>query len=172
MSGVPLVGHWIGPYFNLLPILVVALMQIQTKLFSPPPTTPEAETQQKMMKYMMVFMMFMFYKVPSGLGLYFITSSLWQISERLLLPKVTKTAPPQPAEADSDGRGSGGSRGSSSDGGIAPKSGWLDNAKDRARKKLEQLMDEASKNSTVRNKADDLRPRDRDKPRPKPDRRR
>jgi YidC/Oxa1 family membrane protein insertase len=172
MSGVPLVGHWIGPYFNLLPILVVALMQIQTKLFSPPPTTPEAETQQKMMKYMMVFMMFMFYKVPSGLGLYFITSSLWQISERLLLPKVTKTAPPQPAEADSDGRGSGGSRGSSSDGGIAPKSGWLDNAKDRARKKLEQLMDEASKNSTVRNKADDPRPRDRDKPRPKPDRRR
>ncbi len=81
----------VGQYFNVLPFLVVSLMLIQTKLFSPPPTTPEAEAQQKMMKYMMVLMAFMFYKVPSGLGLYFITSSLWQIGERLLLPKIMKT---------------------------------------------------------------------------------
>src|SRR5207248_2913870 len=80
----PLIGSFLGPYFNLLPFLVVALMLVQTKLFSPPATTPEAEAQQKMMKYMMVFMAFMFYKVPSGLGIYFITSSLWQICERLL----------------------------------------------------------------------------------------
>ena len=84
----PFLGH----YFNLLPFLVVALMLVQTKLFSPPATTPEAEMQQKMMKYMMIFMAFMFYKVPSGLGIYFITSSLWQIGERLLLPKVTAAA--------------------------------------------------------------------------------
>ena len=72
-------------------------MLVQTKLFSPPATTPEAEMQQKMMKYMMVFMAFMFYKVPSGLGLYFITSSLWPIGERLLLPKVRITPPtPRP----------------------------------------------------------------------------
>ena len=77
-------GHW----FNLLPILVVSLMLVQTKLFSPPPTTPEAEMQQKTMKYMMIFMAVMFYKVPAGLGIYFITSSLWSIGERLLLPKI------------------------------------------------------------------------------------
>ncbi len=76
-------GHW----FNLLPIVVVALMLFQTKLFSPPPTTPEAEMQQKTMKYMMVFMAFMFYKVPSGLGIYFITSSLWSIGERCFYPR-------------------------------------------------------------------------------------
>ncbi|MHC5541608.1 membrane protein insertase YidC, partial [Singulisphaera rosea] len=80
---------FLGQYFNLLPLLVVSLMIVQTKLFAPPATTPEAEMQQKMMKYMMVVMGFMFYKVPSGLGLYFITSSTWQICERLLLPKVT-----------------------------------------------------------------------------------
>ena len=80
---------FLGNYFNLLPFLVVALMLVQTKLFSPPATTPEAEMQQKMMKYMMIFMAFMFYKVPSGLGIYFITSSLWSIGERLLLPKIT-----------------------------------------------------------------------------------
>jgi YidC/Oxa1 family membrane protein insertase len=174
MTSVPVVGKWIGPYFNLLPILVVALMQIQTKLFAPPPTTPEAEAQQNMMKYMMVFMMFMFYKVPAGLGIYFITSSLWQICERLLLPKVTKSTPMViDIEPATDGKGSaGGSKGGGNDGNGAPGGGWFDNAKDRARKKLEQLMDDASKNSTVRNNADDPRQRDRGKPRPKPDRRR
>ena len=80
-------------------------MLVQTKLFSPPATTPEAEKQQKMMKYMMIFMGVMFYKVPSGLGIYFITSSLWAIGERLLLPKVTHAQP----LADG-GRGDGGAR--------------------------------------------------------------
>ncbi len=84
---VPFLGEWL----NLLPFAVVSLMLVQTKLFSPPATSPETEAQQKMMKYMMIFMGVMFYKVPSGLGLYFITSSLWAIGERLLLPKVTHT---------------------------------------------------------------------------------
>ncbi len=86
---VPFLGDW----FNILPFLVVGLMLFQTKLFSPPATSPETEQQQKIMKYMMVFMGVMFYKVPSGLGLYFITSSLWAIGERLLLPKVTHSRP-------------------------------------------------------------------------------
>ncbi len=69
-------------------------MLVQTKLFAPPATTPEAEMQQKTMKYMMMFMAVMFYKVPAGLGLYFITSSLWSIGERLLLPKITHDVDP------------------------------------------------------------------------------
>jgi YidC/Oxa1 family membrane protein insertase len=81
---IPFLGHW----FNLLPFVVIGLMLFQTKLFSPPATNPEQEMQQKMMKYMMIFMGVMFYKVPSGLGIYFITSSLWAIGERLLLPKM------------------------------------------------------------------------------------
>jgi len=37
--------------------------------------------------FMMLFMGFMFFKVPAGLCLYFITSSLWAVIERKLLPK-------------------------------------------------------------------------------------
>ena len=40
-----------------------------------------------MTKYMMVVFGIMFYKVPAGLGLYFIVSSLWGLTERKLLPK-------------------------------------------------------------------------------------
>jgi len=41
---------------------------------------------------MMFFMALMFFKVPCGLCLYFIASSLWGIAERLLLPSVTPAA--------------------------------------------------------------------------------
>ena len=39
------------------------------------------------MKFMMVFFGFMFFRVPAGLCLYFITSSAWGLAERMLLPK-------------------------------------------------------------------------------------
>jgi YidC/Oxa1 family membrane protein insertase len=41
-----------------------------------------------MMNYMMWFMALMFFKVPCGLCLYFIASSLWGIAERLWMPKT------------------------------------------------------------------------------------
>lgn len=82
-------GHWyyLGPYFNLLPIIAVALMVVQQKLTMPPPADEQQEMQMKMMKYMMIFMGFMFYKVAAGLAIYFIVSSLWGFAERKLLPK-------------------------------------------------------------------------------------
>jgi YidC/Oxa1 family membrane protein insertase len=168
----------LGRYFNLMPFLVVALMLIQTKLFSPPPTTPEAEMQQKMMKYMMIFMAFMFYKVPSGLGIYFITSSLWQIGERLLLPKVTHVAPaagdeetPPPGGGGRGGPGGGGGSGN----GAPPK------PLGRFAQFWEKIMEEAAKDPTYRKLVSDggkdkdkekERDRDRGLPRSRPGRRR
>jgi YidC/Oxa1 family membrane protein insertase len=99
----PIIGDeandWFGPYFNVLPIITIVLFIIQQKLFTPPPTNDETAMQQKMMTYMTVFMGVMFYKVPAGLCVYIITSSLWGIAERKLLPKSTPTsnnAPPPP----------------------------------------------------------------------------
>ncbi len=83
-------GGWLGPFFNVLPLFTVALFLVQQKLFSPPATDEQTKMQQQMMTYMTVFMGVMFYKVPAGLCLYFITSSLWGICERKLLPKPKK----------------------------------------------------------------------------------
>ena len=161
---------FLGPYFNLLPFAVVALMLVQMKLFTPPATTPDQEMSQKMMKVMMVFMSFMFYKVPSGLGLYFITSSTWAICERIFLPKMIKVAKPVGLDefGDEIGRnGPGGGAGPNGNGnGNGPKPGGF-------RDRLRQLVEEASKDRTVRNNAEPKdRDRDRDldrggKPRPK-----
>ena len=78
---------WLGPYFNLLPVLTMVLFIVQQKLFTPPPTDDQQKMMHKMMTFMMIFMGIMFFKVPSGLCIYFITSSLWGIIERKLLPK-------------------------------------------------------------------------------------
>jgi YidC/Oxa1 family membrane protein insertase len=103
---------YLGPFFNLLPVLAVALMIVQQKFLMPPPTDEQQEMQQKMMKYMMVFMGIMFYKVASGLCIYFIASSLWGIIERKLLPKTKpvavsadSSAPPTGGRGDGAGGG-------------------------------------------------------------------
>jgi YidC/Oxa1 family membrane protein insertase len=80
---------WLGPYFNILPIITIVLFLIQQKMFMPPPTDEQQRITQKIMTYMMVFMGVLFFKVPAGLCVYFITSSTWGIIERKLLPKPT-----------------------------------------------------------------------------------
>jgi YidC/Oxa1 family membrane protein insertase len=57
----------------------------------PEPANEQAAMQQKIMKFMMLFMGILFFKVASGLCLYFIASSIWGIAERKLLPSP-KTA--------------------------------------------------------------------------------
>ncbi|MFP6612133.1 MAG: YidC/Oxa1 family insertase periplasmic-domain containing protein [Pirellulales bacterium] len=85
---------WLGPYFNVLPIITVFLFIVQQKMFMPPPTDEQQAMQQKMMKFMMIFFGFMFFTVPSGLCIYFIVSSMWGLGERKFLPKKN----PQPGD--------------------------------------------------------------------------
>jgi YidC/Oxa1 family membrane protein insertase len=170
-------GHW----FNLLPILVVGLMLFQTKLFAPPATTPEAEMQQKTMKFMMIFMAVMFYKVPSGLGIYFITSSLWSIGERLLLPKISHAKEEQSQDDLDTGKGGSGPRGKGGPGGgngpVPPKkppgafSQFMEKILEEARKDptYRKYVDEADGKDKGRKPDGDDR-RDRGKPRARPGR--
>jgi YidC/Oxa1 family membrane protein insertase len=83
---------YLGPYFNLLPVIAVVLMIVQQSMMTPPPADEQQAMQQKMMKYMMVFFGLMFYKVAAGLCLYFIASSAWGFCERKLLPKKKSDA--------------------------------------------------------------------------------
>jgi YidC/Oxa1 family membrane protein insertase len=102
---------WLGPYFNVLPLVTVALFMVQQKLFAPPAVTEEQKMQQNVMNFMTIFMGVMFYKVPAGLCIYFITSSLWGICERKLLPKPkpgelppVKSSDPKPGEKKKESR--------------------------------------------------------------------
>lgn len=114
---------FLGPYLNILPLVTVGLFLVTQKMSMPAPTNEQAAMQQKMMKYMTVFIGFMFYKVASGLCLYFIASSLWGIAERKLLPKA------QTADAAEGGTPGAGLSGKQSGG---PRSG--PNGKSRSNK--------------------------------------
>ena len=78
---------WLGPFFNILPIATMILFMAQQRLFMPKAADEQQKMMQSMMSVMMPIMGLMFFKVPSGLCLYIITSSLWGIIERLMLPK-------------------------------------------------------------------------------------
>lgn len=88
---------WLGPYFNLLPILVVVLFLAQQKMFMPPATDDQTRLTQRMMNIMTLMMGLFFFRVPAGLCVYFVTSSLWGIGERIL---VKKTLPPKREPGD------------------------------------------------------------------------
>lgn len=103
----------LGPYLNVLPLVTVGLFLVTQKMSMPEPTNEQAVMQQKMMKYMTLLMGLFFYKVASGLCLYFIASSLWGIAERKLLPKPKPIDPFENAATSRGTKpGSNGSNGS------------------------------------------------------------
>lgn len=83
---------WFGPYFNILPLVTVALFLIQQKVLMPKATDEQTQMTQNMMQIMTVFMGVLFFKVPSGLCIYFITSSIWSLVERKLVKRLTPPA--------------------------------------------------------------------------------
>jgi len=94
---VPLLG-WSLPSFNLLPILLALFMYTQQKLTPKPKPSPNMSEQQiqqqqmmqKMMPLMSIMMLVIFYKAPSGLTLYIMSSSLFGTIEQYLIRKNIK----------------------------------------------------------------------------------
>jgi|YNPBryunderm2012_1023409.scaffolds.fasta_scaffold00268_9 YidC/Oxa1 family membrane protein insertase len=90
----------LGPYLNLLPIVTIGLFLWQQKKMMPPPADEQAAVQQKVMTWMLIFMGLLFYKVASGLCLYFIASTLWGMAERRFLPKALPEEQPAGAAGE------------------------------------------------------------------------
>ena len=99
--GIPLIGTMLGmgPYLNLFPIITLMLFLVQQKVMMPPPADEQAAQQQKIMKYVMFLMGFMFFKVAAGLCIYFISTTLWGLAEKKLLPQ------PKAQDGDSSDEG-------------------------------------------------------------------
>ncbi len=95
----------LGRDFNLLPIFTVVLFVVQQKMFmpKPDPSDEQAVIQYKMMNMMALVMGFFFYRMPAGLCVYFITSTLWGLAERKLLGTMKVGAgSPTPTDSGKD----------------------------------------------------------------------
>lgn len=81
------ISFYLGPFFNVLPFVAMGLMLYQQIKTMPPPADEQAAANAMVMKYMMVLMAFMFYKVAAGLVLYFIVTTLWGLGERYMIKR-------------------------------------------------------------------------------------
>ncbi len=136
---------YLGPYFNVLPILAVTLMLIQQKKMMPPSDDPQVQAQQRMMKFMMILFGLFFYKVAAGLCIYFIASTLWGLAERRFMPK----APPSDGSAVATGGGpqpAGKKEAKVEDRPL----GWWGRTKARWKEKWKKILEEAQKQAEYR----------------------
>jgi YidC/Oxa1 family membrane protein insertase len=88
---------------NLLPILMGLIFFVQQKYMSPQgmATSPEQQSQQKIMRVMMVVLFpLMLYSAPSGLTLYILTSSSVGIMESRRIRKHIDSIPIEPKAID------------------------------------------------------------------------
>ena len=86
---IPILG---SSHISLLPILYLGLQFLQMSL-QPKASDPQQAQQQKIMKFMPLMFVFIFYSMPAGLVLYFTVSALTGVAEswwmrKMLLPKL------------------------------------------------------------------------------------
>lgn len=78
---------FLGDYLNVLPFLYMALMFVQIKM-QPKAADPQAQQMQRMTTIMMMAFGIIFYDFPSGLMVYFITSTLYGLVESRLIKRI------------------------------------------------------------------------------------
>lgn len=87
----PFTIPFLGNTLNILPIIMTGASFVQMKLTPKSPATdPQAQAQQKMMSFMPIMFAFILYKMPSGLTLYWTTSTIFSIVESLFIRKSIK----------------------------------------------------------------------------------
>ncbi len=79
----------IGNMLNILPIIMTITQFIQTRM-TPKSSDPQQQAQQKMMAFMPLIFAFILYSMPSGLTLYWTTSTLLSIGEQFLIRRIVK----------------------------------------------------------------------------------
>lgn len=132
---------YLGPYFNLLPILAVGLMLWQQNKMMPPPTDEQMAQQQQMMKIMLILMGIFFYKIAAGLVLYFIISTIWGMIERQFIPKLADSTVANINKPTISGTKS---TDSSRDKSVSEQQvGFLGRLKERLQERLEELQRQA-----------------------------
>ena len=94
------VGHLLGFSVNILPILLTVLSFFQMRLTPTPNADP---TQAKMMQFMPLFFLFIYYRMPAALSLYSTANALFTIGQQLVINRL-KEFDDVPATAGPGGR--------------------------------------------------------------------
>ncbi len=75
---------------NILPLIMIGAMVFQQKLFAQPAVDQQQSQMQMMTKFMPIIFGFFFYSMPSGLVLYWTTSTTYGVAEQVLIRRHLK----------------------------------------------------------------------------------
>lgn len=82
---------FIGNALNILPLIMTGASFAQMKVTPKAPAAdPQAQAQQKMMSFMPIMFAFILYHMPSGLTIYWTTSTIFSIIEGVVIRKTIK----------------------------------------------------------------------------------
>jgi len=82
---------FIGSALNILPLIMTGASFAQMKVTPKAPAAdPQAQAQQKMMSFMPIMFAFILYHMPSGLTVYWTTSTIFSIIEGIVIRKTIK----------------------------------------------------------------------------------
>lgn len=121
-----LFGHFFlgaNSYWGPLPILTAATQWVQSRMIMQPTTDPQQRATQQIMQFMPLFILFFAVNYPSGLALYWLTSTIFSIVMQYFIMGwgLLFTSPFHLSEPAAGGGSAGG--GSSRKGGPARGSG-------------------------------------------------
>ncbi len=129
----PLYLPFLENEFNLLPILMGVVMYLNQKFMSQPSGSAQQQQQQMMLKFMPIFLTVVLYRMPSGLVLYFTTSTAIGALERWLIER--KSAEIELTPVDKAAKKA---RRASRPATGPKQKGWLAQKMEKLQRKLEQ----------------------------------
>lgn len=98
---------WIPSLGNPDPYRILLIIYVVTQLISTELTlTPQTETSQKwLMRGMPIFFVFLLFKFPSGLFVYWVTTNLWTIGQQLIIRRAMPIVPIEATAGAGGGKG-------------------------------------------------------------------
>jgi YidC/Oxa1 family membrane protein insertase len=97
------VGHVFGIAINILPLLLTSMTFIQMRLTPTPNADP---AQAKMMQFMPLVFLFIYYSMPAALSLYSTANAIFTIAQQVIINKMKDDGDPMnhPAAAGPGGK--------------------------------------------------------------------
>jgi YidC/Oxa1 family membrane protein insertase len=109
LEQLPLLGGFLGPSINLLPILMAVTQWMTMKLSSTQASDPN---QRMMMNFMPIMLTVFLFRAPSGLMIYWVAGNIWQMGHQYLTTRALQRqegdapeAPPTPTKPPPTGKG-------------------------------------------------------------------
>jgi YidC/Oxa1 family membrane protein insertase len=91
LSSTDTVGHVLGISINILPLLFTLLTFFQMRLTPTPNADP---TQAKMMQFMPLMFLFIYYSMPAALSLYSTANAIFTIAQQLIINRMKDDGDP------------------------------------------------------------------------------